>query len=965
MKFYVIALICILTFRINAQVNTQDSLALVDLYNSTNGNGWAFNVNWLSKEPVYKWWGITVDPFTGSRVIKVDLHDNMLTGSIPASIGNLTELVVLGLPNNNLSGTIPESIGNLKNLQTLKLWYNQITGPLPSSIGNLKNLVYLLLNNNKINGPIPVTIGDMTSLQDLELFSNQLTDSIPSSIGKLPNLVWIKLYSNRLVGQIPQSIGNLIRLMYIDLSNNELSGSIPTSLAQPPILDYFNVSNNKLTGPLPVTIMKHATIGQINMSYNQLSGTIPTEIVNAQNLVTLDLSNNQLSGAIPSTIGNLYHLHILNLSNNFLSGAIPASLGNIVQMYYLNLSNNQLTDSLPASFGNLTGIRYLSIANNQLSGKIPTTIGLYTRGQIDSMFLHIESNRYTFKAIETWAAMFKNYVGDFSYAPQATVPIFLQDTIAFVSVGGTGSNNSYKWYNDASLVSSKVSDSSYKFSFFGKYSAEITNSIATKLTLRTDTFYYNGLPAPQITYTGSTSLCSGDSIILYVNANPEVTYRWYKDFALISDANSSSYKVKTSGNYFVALSSPAGSTTSNSIDIKVSAAIPTPIITGNSSMFFCAGQSVTLTSSAATDNQWYRDGTPLSGATSQDLIANASGAYAVKVISDGCESSASNELVVTVNPIPPTPVIAAGNATTFCNGGSVTFTSNASSGNQWYKDGVIVNAATNMTYSATVNGSYAVKVFLNGCESSMSNVIVVTVNSTPPTPTITANGAITFCTGGNVTLTSNTASGNQWYKDGVAIGGATTAMYNATNSGTYTVKTTLNGCQSPVSNSLSITVNPIPSTPAITQNGNILTSSAATGNQWFLNGVVITGATSQTYTPAASGNYTVQVMQNNCTSAVSSPFNFTVTGIPNITVFNNEIKLFPNPVKDKLIITKSSSIESIVIRLIDINGVQLQTRKITTNRTEIDMRRYASGSYIVLIEDKSKMLKAKSVIVKL
>src|SRR5260221_1490577 len=167
MKFYLTVLIFILTFRINAQIVTQDSLALVDLYNSTTGKGWAFDVNWLTKDPVYKWWGIEVDA-TGTRVIKIDLHDNILSGSIPPSIGNLTALQALGLVNNNLSGAIPESIGNLKNLQILKIGKNQLTGPLPSSIGNLTNLLFLLINENKINGSIPASIGNMASLIDME-----------------------------------------------------------------------------------------------------------------------------------------------------------------------------------------------------------------------------------------------------------------------------------------------------------------------------------------------------------------------------------------------------------------------------------------------------------------------------------------------------------------------------------------------------------------------------------------------------------------------------------------------------------------------------------------------------------------------------------------------------------------------------------------------------------------------------
>jgi len=44
----------------NAQVNKQDSLALVDLYNSTDGPNWYNQTNWLTSKPVSKWYGIKV-----------------------------------------------------------------------------------------------------------------------------------------------------------------------------------------------------------------------------------------------------------------------------------------------------------------------------------------------------------------------------------------------------------------------------------------------------------------------------------------------------------------------------------------------------------------------------------------------------------------------------------------------------------------------------------------------------------------------------------------------------------------------------------------------------------------------------------------------------------------------------------------------------------------------------------------
>jgi len=51
----------------------------------------------------------------------------------------------------------------------------------------------------------------------------------------------------------------------------------------------------------------------------------------------------------------------------------------------------------------------------------------------------------------------------------------------------------------------------------------------------------------------------------------------------------------------------------------------------------------------------------------------------------------------------------------------------------------------------------------NGC-SVTSDPVIVTVNDLPDTPTITADGPLTFCKGGSVTLTSSPAAGYQWYK---------------------------------------------------------------------------------------------------------------------------------------------------------------------------------------------------------
>src|SRR5687768_6666720 len=116
-----------------SQVTTQDSLALVDLFNSTNGVNWTIKTNWLAG-PVGKWFGVVI---SSNQVVEIDLSQNNLSGSIPSSLGSLAKLRLLDLEYNDLTGSIPASLGNLADLQYLSLIINHLSGPVPSELGNL------------------------------------------------------------------------------------------------------------------------------------------------------------------------------------------------------------------------------------------------------------------------------------------------------------------------------------------------------------------------------------------------------------------------------------------------------------------------------------------------------------------------------------------------------------------------------------------------------------------------------------------------------------------------------------------------------------------------------------------------------------------------------------------------------------------------------------------------------------
>ena len=83
-----------------------DRAALMALYHATDGANWTNRTNWLSNSPMGEWHGVTTND--GGRVIELNLDSNQLTGTIPPSLGNLSELSSLRLHRNQLTESLPK-----------------------------------------------------------------------------------------------------------------------------------------------------------------------------------------------------------------------------------------------------------------------------------------------------------------------------------------------------------------------------------------------------------------------------------------------------------------------------------------------------------------------------------------------------------------------------------------------------------------------------------------------------------------------------------------------------------------------------------------------------------------------------------------------------------------------------------------------------------------------------------------
>ncbi len=103
--------------------------ALVSLYNSTNGAGWADHTHWLEKPDVCTWFGVGCGD---GAVLRLDLGGNNLQGPLPNTLGSLKYLDSLMLGGNKLTGGLPPSLGSAAYMNVLDISQNAgLSGPVP------------------------------------------------------------------------------------------------------------------------------------------------------------------------------------------------------------------------------------------------------------------------------------------------------------------------------------------------------------------------------------------------------------------------------------------------------------------------------------------------------------------------------------------------------------------------------------------------------------------------------------------------------------------------------------------------------------------------------------------------------------------------------------------------------------------------------------------------------------------
>jgi Leucine-rich repeat (LRR) protein len=381
------------------------------------------------------------------------LVETGLTGTFPKEVFDFQKtLERLHLSWNMLVGTIPTAISQLSTLTDLQITGNDFHGPLPSEIGYLESLEKLRLDETLISGVLPTT--ELSYLPRLQSFSasrdsksgRKLEGSLPS-FDKVPNLESLFLDGHDLSGSIPNDfLSASTYAREVVLTDNQLTGTVPLELDAHDDIN-IELADNKITG-LPVqfcdngnwmrgnvanfnnscdaimcppgtfnrygrsldddTVCEPCNGGDQSMApfYGSTTceepidpRTILTELFNAcqghqwhhndywlsaanvcdwygvgchnGEIVLLNLDSNNLRGQVPSSLFRLTKLQVLSLSSNHITVDF-SNVGDAINLMDIRLDSTGL--QTVEGIGQAKALTALSLSFNGIRGRFPLEI---------------------------------------------------------------------------------------------------------------------------------------------------------------------------------------------------------------------------------------------------------------------------------------------------------------------------------------------------------------------------------------------------------------------------------------------------------------------------------------------------------------------------------------------------------------------------------------------------------------
>lgn len=356
-----------------------------------------------------------------------------------------------------------------------------------------------------------------------------------------------------------------------------------------------------------------------------------------------------------------------------------------------------------------------------------------------------------------------------------TVEPILADTIPSVSLECISSTQlrltlptgykSYTWFN----TTTQQSDTSRVFiGRSGTYNARVTRTNGNIIQVPSFTVNANApAKAPIVTATSDVNFCLGTNVLLqgYTEAENPI-YEWTSSPAIASLPRTKNISASREATYKLRVIDRNACASPYSADVKLVAKPrpEKPTVATSGSTEFCDGQSIILTSSNAGASSYLWS----NGENTQAILVKKAGSFSVQTrASNGCLSQNSTDNIsITVNPLPAIPQIRALSDTVFCEGGNVTLVSTPSDNSTkfgWNRNNV--DDKTAVTSSIKVTGTELIRAYMTdnkNCNSKLSSPIQVVKKDNPSVLTIVPKSTYSL-----VARSDKKAQEYVWKLDGV------------------------------------------------------------------------------------------------------------------------------------------------------------------------------------------------------
>jgi len=454
--------------------------------------------------------------------------------------------------------------------------------------------------------------------------------------------------------------------------------------------------------------------------------------------------------------------------------------------------------------------------------------------------------------------------------PLPTANISNSGNLAFCTGGSvtlTASNNSHYLWSDGTTTQSITASQT------GAYTVTVTDANNCTAASQQTQVTVHPLPSSAISANGALAFCLGGGVILSAPVNS--AYHWS------TGATTQSINSAQSSSYSVTVTDANGCSNSASQTVTVYA-LPDTSISTNKPTTICPGDTVSLTAAPNLTYHWSNGAVTQSvnATTNITLMVTVTDTHSCTAVSAPVSITVSNNATASITPSGPT---------SFCTGHSVTLLASPGSSYAWS------TGATAQSIDVSSEGNYTVTVTVNGSCMAVSGPQAVVIFQNP-SATITASGATTFCSGGNVTLSA------PLYDTYVWSNGGSGQESTITETGNYTVTVTdSHGC-SASSSATSVTVNPLPQVGFTGLDSMICSSHAdllLTGGYPSGGTYAGLGVTGNNFSPgiAGAGPHVISYSytdNNGCPNSANQTIIVTTcTGIGNIAL--QQITCTPNP----------------------------------------------------------------------